>query len=156
MKFKVAPLSGGFMLLSLMGILFSVLFLHNYSLDWSFTVGFVSTLMFIASVISMTYADVEEELILDKALRHQSKQVYILSKEEYDALPKHDESGDVILDGVQQKKSTKHKNASISKTNSQKKSSVSDSTSISKHKNTPVQSRLQKTSKKNSIGKKRT
>ncbi|MGE0792629.1 MAG: hypothetical protein AB7V77_00450 [Candidatus Woesearchaeota archaeon] len=64
--FKVAPLSGSFMLVSMLGILISTLFLKNYSLNWAFIVGFISICMFVASFISMTYAPIEEELAIDE------------------------------------------------------------------------------------------
>ena len=63
---KVAPLSKGFMITSILGILISTMFLPEYSLTWAVTVGIVSFVMFIASVISMTHAPVEEELALDE------------------------------------------------------------------------------------------
>ena len=64
--FKVAPLSGSFMLLSMFGILFSTMFLMKYSINWGFIVLFVSSCMFIASFISMTKAPIEEELLIDE------------------------------------------------------------------------------------------
>jgi len=66
MRFKVAPLSGTFMLVSLFGIFFSTMVLSKVSPTWAFTIGFVSVAAFIASVISMTYGPVEEELSLDE------------------------------------------------------------------------------------------
>lgn len=64
--FKVAPLSSSFMLVSLIGIIISTMFLSKLSLNWAFIVGFVSICMFIASLISMTKAPVEEELMIDE------------------------------------------------------------------------------------------
>ena len=64
--FKVAPLSGSFMLVSMFGILFSTMFLIKYSINWGFIVGFISICMFIASFISMTHAPIDEELQIDE------------------------------------------------------------------------------------------
>ena len=68
MKFKVAPLSGTFMLISIFGFLFATMFLAKLqgAESWAFAIGFLSVLMFIASVISMTRAPIEEELAIDE------------------------------------------------------------------------------------------
>lgn len=66
MRFKVAPLSGTFMLVSLFGIFFSTMILGKSSLSWAVAIGFLSVIAFIASVISMTYGPVDEELALDE------------------------------------------------------------------------------------------
>lgn len=68
MRFKVAPLSGGFMLISILGFLIATMWLSKLegALDWAFTIGFLSVIMFIASVISMTFAPVEDELAIDE------------------------------------------------------------------------------------------
>ena len=63
---KIAPLSKGFMITAILGLLISTMFLANYSLTWAVTLGVVSFVMLIASVISMTYAPVEDELSLDR------------------------------------------------------------------------------------------
>ncbi|MCF7798646.1 hypothetical protein K9M74_01975 [Candidatus Woesearchaeota archaeon] len=66
MRFKVAPLSGTFMLVSIFGFVFSVMVLSKVSPTWAFTIGFLSVAAFTASMISMTYAPVEAELALDE------------------------------------------------------------------------------------------
>jgi hypothetical protein len=77
MRFKVAPLSGTFMLASLFGIFFSVLILSKSSVTWAFTIGFLSLIAFIASVISMTYAPVEDELLIDESFSDRKKRIRI-------------------------------------------------------------------------------
>ncbi|MCA9477717.1 MAG: hypothetical protein KC535_01055 [Nanoarchaeota archaeon] len=62
---KVAPLSKGFMIASIIGVLLSTMFLPQYSPTWAVTLGVISFVMLIASIISMTHAPVEEELALD-------------------------------------------------------------------------------------------
>ena len=62
---KIAPLSKGFMITAILGILISTMFLPQYSLTWAFTLGILSFVMLIAAVISMTYSPVEDELALD-------------------------------------------------------------------------------------------
>jgi len=55
-EFNIAPLSGGYMLTSIVGILISAFYiLPNYR-TWGFTFVLFFTLMLIASLISMTYA----------------------------------------------------------------------------------------------------
>jgi len=53
--FNVAPLSGGFMLTSIIGFLISVMYVYPQSPTWGFTFGGFFVLMFIAAMISMTY-----------------------------------------------------------------------------------------------------
>jgi len=77
MRFKVAPLSGTFMLVSLFGIFFSVLILSKSSVTWAVTIGFLSFFAFIASVISMTYAPVEDELLIDESFSNRKRRVRI-------------------------------------------------------------------------------
>jgi formate hydrogenlyase subunit 3/multisubunit Na+/H+ antiporter MnhD subunit len=54
-KFNVAPLSGGFMVTSIVGFLISVVYVYPQSARWGFTFGIFFALMFMASMISMTY-----------------------------------------------------------------------------------------------------
>ncbi len=76
--FKVAPLSGSFMLVSMFGILFSTMFLIKYSINWAFIIAFVSICMFVASFISMTNAPIEAELKIDEP--HQVREARIKRK----------------------------------------------------------------------------
>jgi len=65
MMFKPAPLSSGYMLASMLGFLISVVVIVPISMQWGITLAFIFALMFIASVISMTYAPIEAELEID-------------------------------------------------------------------------------------------
>ena len=55
-EFNVAPLSGGFMLTSIVGFLISAFYVLPQSAKWGFTFVLFFTLMFVASLISMTYS----------------------------------------------------------------------------------------------------
>ncbi|MBL7054957.1 hypothetical protein ISS05_04335 [Candidatus Woesearchaeota archaeon] len=54
-EIKVAPLSGGFMITSIVGFLISAVYVYPQSAAWGFTFGIFFVMMFIASMISMTY-----------------------------------------------------------------------------------------------------
>ncbi len=54
--FKVAPLSSGYMLMSMFGFVASLVVIIPYNKPWGFAFAFIFTLMFIASIISMTHA----------------------------------------------------------------------------------------------------
>jgi len=61
---KVAPLHSSFMVASMIGFLVSILYIYyqlNYK-TWGFTLALFFALMFIASVISMTYSPAMPEL----------------------------------------------------------------------------------------------
>ena len=64
--YKVAPLSGSFMLTSMVGFLVSAVYVFPRSISWGFTFGIFFTIMFVASLISMTYAPIEAEFAVDK------------------------------------------------------------------------------------------
>lgn len=68
LRFKVAPLSGTFMLVAILGFLFSTMFLWNLpgGESYALALAILFSTMFIASVISMTYAPVEDELAIDE------------------------------------------------------------------------------------------
>ena len=55
-EFNVAPLSGGFMLTSIVGFLISAFYLLQQSAKWGFTFVLFFTLLFVASLISMTHS----------------------------------------------------------------------------------------------------
>ena len=55
-ELNVAPLSGGYMLTSIVGFLISAFYILPSSKTWGFTFVLFFTLMFVASLISMTYA----------------------------------------------------------------------------------------------------
>ena len=72
----IAPLNGLFMITAILGFLISTIFIYDLRdhtgaiYPWAPSIGFsfslVFVLMFVASLISMTYADVEEELQIDE------------------------------------------------------------------------------------------
>ncbi|MFH1052791.1 MAG: hypothetical protein V1740_00065 [Candidatus Woesearchaeota archaeon] len=66
---KIAPLPSTFMLTSMIGFFISVIWVEKYSLTFAFAFGLVFALMFISSLVSMTYADADEVLKLDGKLR---------------------------------------------------------------------------------------
>lgn len=67
MAIKYAPLPGSFMVLSMLGFIISLVYVNSGRLDKSFGVSFalVFAMMFIASILSMTYGPVEESFALD-------------------------------------------------------------------------------------------
>ena len=70
---KVAPLSGGFMAIAILGFIFSAFMIDNIP-TWAFTLMIFFAIMFVASIISMTYAPITDDhmdvlAIHDKATR---------------------------------------------------------------------------------------
>ncbi|MDO8481101.1 MAG: hypothetical protein Q7S65_04780 [Nanoarchaeota archaeon] len=63
--YRVAPLSASFMLSSIIGGTISAMYIYPRSPPWGFTFFMMFVLMFIASMISMTYAPIEIELDAD-------------------------------------------------------------------------------------------
>ena len=55
-EFNIAPLSGGYMITSIVGFLISAFYVLPNSKTWGFTFVLFFVLMFVASLISMTYA----------------------------------------------------------------------------------------------------
>ncbi len=55
-EFNIAPLSSGFMLTSIVGFLISAFYVLPQSDKWGFTFVLFFALMFVASLISMTYS----------------------------------------------------------------------------------------------------
>lgn len=64
--FNIAPLSGAFMITSITGFLISAFYVLPISRRWGFTFVLFFTLMFIASLISMTYAPSDWPLNIGK------------------------------------------------------------------------------------------
>ena len=62
MAFKAAPLNSAFMVTAILGIIFSVFYVPQYSDSWAFAFGIVFMCMLIASFISMTRATPDEQL----------------------------------------------------------------------------------------------
>jgi len=62
----IAPLHSSFMLTSILGFLISVFLVYPNSPSWGFAFALVFFMMFVASMVSMTYADVDAELAIHK------------------------------------------------------------------------------------------
>lgn len=60
--FNIAPLSGGYMITSIVGFLISAFYVYPISVKWGFTLVLFFTLMFVAAMISMTYAPTDWQL----------------------------------------------------------------------------------------------
>ncbi|MBI2653495.1 hypothetical protein HYX02_01655 [Candidatus Woesearchaeota archaeon] len=63
---NIAPLSGGYMITSIVGLIISIFYILPNSNTWGFTLVLFFTLMFIAAMISMTYAPGDWPLRMDK------------------------------------------------------------------------------------------
>jgi|TARA_B100001964_G_scaffold245555_1_gene333361 hypothetical protein len=63
---NVAPLNGGFMITSMMGVIISATYVYNASPRWGLTFAIFFVLMFISSLISMTYGPDEAMLPVAK------------------------------------------------------------------------------------------
>ena len=73
-EINVAPLSGGFMLTSMVGFLVSAIYVMPQSATWGFTFSTFFVLMFIASMVSMTYGPDSAQLhVGDKRYRNLKK-----------------------------------------------------------------------------------
>ncbi len=59
--YRVVPLSAGFMLTSILGGIISAFYIYPRSRAFGFSFFVIFTLMFVASMISMTYAPIEAE-----------------------------------------------------------------------------------------------
>lgn len=65
-QLNIAPLSGGYMITSIAGFLISAFYILPNSSKWGFTFVLFFTLMFVASLISMTYAPSDWPLKMGK------------------------------------------------------------------------------------------
>lgn len=65
-EFNIAPLSGGYMITSIVGFLISFYYVSSISKTWGFTFVLFFTLMFVASLISMTYSPSDWPLKIGK------------------------------------------------------------------------------------------
>ena len=63
---KVAPLSTGFLITSIVGFLVSALKIYPMDRTWGFTLMLFFLILFIASMISMTYADADALIAIDE------------------------------------------------------------------------------------------
>lgn len=61
MFYKVVPLSAGFMLTSILGAMISAKYVYANSPSFGFTFFLFFTIMFIASLVSMTLAPLDAE-----------------------------------------------------------------------------------------------
>jgi len=67
---KIAPLSSGFFLTSIIGFFVSVFAIYPASPTWGFTFLLMFIFMFIASMISMTYSNVDDSLMQESMEQH--------------------------------------------------------------------------------------
>lgn len=65
MGFKAQPLSNSFVITSIVGFIVSILYVYKRNPSYGFAFAFVFALMFIASVISMSRADIGDHLQVD-------------------------------------------------------------------------------------------
>lgn len=65
MKRKIAPLSGSFMLTAIVGFLISAIYIFPRSNPWGFAFSIFFAIMFVAAMISTTYAPIEAEWELE-------------------------------------------------------------------------------------------
>jgi len=70
----VAPLKSSFMLASILGFVITFVYTDSIGTDWAVALGFVFALMFVASLISMRNAPIEEQLELDRELNPSKKE----------------------------------------------------------------------------------
>lgn len=61
---RVAPLSSGMFVTSILGFFLAVFMIKNFT--WAFTIATICVIMFIASIISMTYGPVSEHDVYHK------------------------------------------------------------------------------------------
>ncbi len=59
---NVAPLTGGFMITSMVGFIISAIYVFPQNYKWGFTLSLFFFLMFVAAMISMTYGPDEAML----------------------------------------------------------------------------------------------
>ena len=65
-EFNIAPLSGGYMVTSIVGFIISAFYVYPNSRTWGFTFILFFTLMFVASMISMTYSPSDWPLKMER------------------------------------------------------------------------------------------
>ena len=67
MAIKVAPLNSTFMVVAMLGFLISLLWVYPNYPDWGVAFALVFALMFIASMIAMTYAPAKMQVDMDNS-----------------------------------------------------------------------------------------
>jgi len=75
MNFEFAPLKGSFMVISIVGFIISAIWVYKINPTWGFAFCLVFVMMFVASMISMTYAPVAEELQIDEKRRKRKRKI---------------------------------------------------------------------------------
>lgn len=65
MKEKIAPLSGTFLIMSLVLFFIALIKIYPWNRTWGFTLILLAVVMFTSSLISMQYADAKAVLSLD-------------------------------------------------------------------------------------------
>ena len=63
---KVAPLTGTFMIISILGFIISLFLVYKVTPPFGIAFALIFALMFIASIISMTYSDVDAVLKMER------------------------------------------------------------------------------------------
>jgi MFS family permease len=72
---RFAPLSSGFMIVSIIGFLVSIWMVSDWSLEWAFAFSLLFVMMFISSMVSMTKAEPIDEHMEELAI-HKPKIIY--------------------------------------------------------------------------------
>ncbi|MBN2367648.1 hypothetical protein JXC34_01420 [Candidatus Woesearchaeota archaeon] len=72
-KFKFAPISGGYMATSLLGMLISIMYVYNQSPDWGAAFTLIFVIMFVASIVSMTVAEPDDFVELETKNKKKKK-----------------------------------------------------------------------------------
>ncbi len=121
--FKVAPLPGSFMITGIFGFLFAAFFLRHYSPTWAVTIGFVSLIIFFASFVSMTKAEVPEELLIGEHLTEHKEEIIYMTKKEYEEHLKQQKAKKTS----KSKKKTTRKKATTKKASTAKKTKTASS-----------------------------
>ena len=70
---NVAPLKGGYMITSIVGFIISALYVFPRSDNWGITFVIFFSLMFVASLISMTYGPEEAMLYVKQEIHFVSR-----------------------------------------------------------------------------------
>ena len=73
MAIKVAPLNSTFMLIAILGFLISTIWIYPMFKPWGFAFALVFALMFLASIVSMTYGPAEIEWDMDHPIKKARK-----------------------------------------------------------------------------------
>ena len=71
--FKFAPLKGGYMATSMLGILISLVYVYPYQPTWAVAAALVFGIMFMASIISMTVANPDDFVEIEEMTKKRAK-----------------------------------------------------------------------------------